>query len=271
MTPNFSIIVVGYNKPELVERCLASVMRNGALVSQTKEVILVNNGPQKPRLPAHAEQFIKVINSPKNIGFGAGVNLAAQEARGEYLLLLNPDAQLQEATISELTKFIRKHPKAAVVGARQVTSRGEIVASFGNYPNMWREIAALTGVSRVVPVGRLVIPTATLKNQYAKTGKREWVSGGAMVVRRDVFERVDGFDPGFFLYVEDIDFCRRVQESGGEIWFSSETVVTHDYGATGSRAKAQELNTEGLLYYAKKYHQAVRPLAIIQNIKAALR
>jgi GT2 family glycosyltransferase len=271
MTPNFSIVIVGYNKPELVERCLASVARNGALVSQTKEVILVNNGPEKPLLPRNAEQYIKVIDSPKNIGFGAAVNLAAKQARGEYLLLLNPDAQLQENTLKELTAFIRKHPKAAVVGARQVTSRGETVASFGNYPNAWREVAALTGVSRVVPVGRLVVPTATLKGQYAKTGRREWVSGGAMCVRREMFARVEGFDPGFFLYVEDIDFCRRVQDSGGEIWFCAEALVTHDYGSTGSRAKAQELTTEGLLYYAKKYHQAVKPLAFIQNIKAALR
>jgi N-acetylglucosaminyl-diphospho-decaprenol L-rhamnosyltransferase len=271
MHPSLSIIVVTYNQPHLVERCLASIMRNGALISQTREVILVNNGTEHAQLPEQHAQFIREINNPENVGFGKAVNQAAEIAQGDYLLLLNSDAVLTETTLAELTKFIEKNPQAAIVGARQLTTEGELVASFGNYPNAWRELAALTGVSRLMPIGRLVAPTRLLSKHYKQTGEREWVSGGAMLIKRSVFERAGGFDPMYFLYVDDIDLCRRVRGMGGQVWFCAEAEVVHDQGASGSRERAQRYTTEGLLYFAKKYGQAVKPLETIQSIKQALR
>ncbi|MFO0704359.1 MAG: glycosyltransferase family 2 protein [Candidatus Andersenbacteria bacterium] len=271
MHPSFSIIVVTYNQPHLVERCLASIMRNGALISQTREVIVVNNGTERARLPEQHTQFIKVINNETNVGFGRAVNQAAGIAQGDYLFLLNSDAVLTENTLAELTKFVRANPNAAVVGAQQRTTRGELVASFGNYPNAWRELAALTGVSRLLPVGRLIVPTRILRKHYKQTAEREWVSGGAMLIKRSMFERTGGFDPMYFLYVDDIDLCRRMRGMGGQVWFCAEAQVIHDYGSSGSRERAQRYTTEGLLYFAKKYGQAVKPLATIQSIKDTLR
>ncbi|MFH0830901.1 MAG: glycosyltransferase family 2 protein [Parcubacteria group bacterium] len=271
MYPSLSVIVVAYNQPHLVERCLASIARNGALISQTREVILVNNGPQRARLPDNHTQYIKVIDNSENVGFGRAVNQAAQIATGDFLFVLNSDAVLQENTIKELTNFIKDHPRAAVVGTRQQTSRGDLVASFGNYPTAWRELAALTGLSRLLPVGRLIGPTLALRGLYEHSAEHEWVSGGAMCIRRSHFSRVGGFDPMYFLYVDDIDLCRRVSATGGEIWFCAESVVTHDYGASGDRERAQAYTTQGLIYYAKKFGQAVKPLETIQSIKAALR
>jgi len=271
MHPTLSIIIVTYNQPQLVERCLASIMRNGHLISQTLEVILVNNGTERARLPQGHEQFLKVINNEDNVGFGRAVNQAAEIAQGDYLFLLNSDAALNESTLKELNRFIDTHPHAAIVGTRQETTRGELVASFGNYPNAWRELAALTGISRVLPVGRLIVPTLALRQNYKYSGPREWVSGGAMLIKRSYFERVGGFDPMYFLYVDDIDLCRRVNGIGGQVWYCAEALVTHDYGSSGSRERAQKYTTQGLLYFAKKYGQAVRPLATIQSIKAALR
>lgn len=271
MHPSLSIIVVTYNQPHLVERCLASIMRNGHLISQTREVIVVNNGPERARLPDNHEQFIKVINNDTNVGFGRAVNQAAEMATGDYIFLLNSDAALNETTLKELNTFIDTHPHAAVVGTRQETTRGELVASFGNYPNAWRELAALTGVSRILPVGRLINPTLALREHYTRTGQREWVSGGAMLLKRSYFERVGGFDPMYFLYVDDIDLCRRINGIGGQVWFCASAVVTHDYGSSGSRERAQRYTTDGLIYFAKKYGQAVKPLETIQSIKQALR
>ncbi|MDP2587179.1 MAG: glycosyltransferase family 2 protein [bacterium] len=271
MQPSYSIIVIAYNQPHLVERCIESIMQNGALISQTKEVILVNNGPEHARLPDGHEQFITVINNDKNLGFGQAVNQAAEIATGEYLFLLNSDAVLTDTTLKELTSFIRANPQASIVGTKQKTTQGKLVASFGNYPSAWRELAALTGVSKVLPVGRLITPTRALRSRYGRTGERAWVSGGAMIIKASDFERVGGFDPMYFLYVDDIDICRRVRGSAGQVWYCAEALVLHDYGSSGSREHAQRYTTQGLLYFAKKYGQAVKPLATIQSIKHAIR
>ncbi len=271
MHPSISIIVVSYNQPHLVERCLASILHNGHLISQTREVILVNNGTERARLPDNHEQFIKVINNETNVGFGRAVNQAADIATGDYLFLLNSDAALNETTLTSNNTFIPNKQTAGGVVTRQETTRGELVASFGNYPNAWRELAALTGVSRILPVGRLINPTLALREHYARTEQHEWVSGGAVLIKRSYFERVGGFDPMYFLYVDDIDLCRRISGIGGQVWYCSTAVVTHDYGSSGSRERAQRYTTDGLIYFAKKYGQAVKPLETIQSIKEALR
>jgi GT2 family glycosyltransferase len=275
MHPKLSIIVVSYRNPDSLARCLGSIERFGGLGSVTREVIVVKNSDETLDASSMPAEYLTVIQNEQNQGFGAAVNRAAKIARGSHLLLLNPDAELRHDSITKLLKFLGEHEEASIVGMRQESSNGRTVASFGNQPNVLREVAALTGLSRILPVGRLIRPTGALSGLYQRSGKRGWVGGGAACINADVFRAFGGFNEDFFLYVEDVELCRRVSHAGGEVWFCAEAVVTHDDGAsraaTRDRSAAQRRTTEGLIRYAEIYGQPVRALRAVQSFKEMVR
>jgi len=275
MHPKLSIIVVSYRDADSLARCLGSIERFGGLGSATREVIVVKNSDETLDATSIRAEYLTVIQNDANEGFGAAVNRAAKLARGSHLLLLNPDAELQHDSILQLLKFLGEHEDASVVGLRQQTSDGLTVASFGNQPNVLREVAALTGLSRVLPIGRLIHPTHVLGSLYRKSGKRGWVGGGAACINTDVFRAFGGFNEDFFLYVEDVELCRRISRAGGEVWFCADALVTHNDGASRSavrdRSAAQRRTTEGLIRYAELYGQPVRALRAVQSIKQLVR
>lgn len=275
MHPKLSIIVVSYRDAERLTRCLGSIARFGALGSTTGEVIVVKNSDETLDATSMPAEYLTVIQNETNEGFGVAVNRAAKFARGSHLLLLNPDAELREDSIPQLLKFLSEHQEASIVGLRQQSSDGQTVASFGNQPNVLREVAALTGLSRVLPVGRLVRPTHVLGSLYRQSGKRGWVGGGAACINADVFRAFGGFNEDFFLYVEDVELCRRVSRAGGEVWYCAESIVTHNDGASRAavrdRSVAQRRTTEGLIRYAELYGQPVGALRAVQSIKQLVR
>lgn len=275
MPPSLSIIVVSYKDAHALARCLASIAQFGGLGTVTREVIVVKNSDETLDATLLPASYLTVIQNDANQGFGAGVNHAARVARGTHVLLLNPDAALRTDTVPQLLTFLREHSDASIIGLRQEASDGRAVASFGNQPSVLREVAALTGLSRVVPVGRLVRPRGVLAGLYKTSGKRGWVGGGAACINLSVFRSFGGFNEDFFMYVEDVELCRRVSAAGGEVWYCADAVVTHDDGAsrtpTRARHVAQKMTTDGLLRYARMYHQPVAALRAVQQLKALVR
>lgn len=268
----YSIIIVAYNAPKLVERCLRSIVNNGYLGTRIREVYVVNNSVEPVDTSVVPKEYLRVIQNDKNIGFGQAVNIAAKEAGASHLLLLNQDAELQSNTIYSLDKFLEENPDADVVGMRQLKHNGEVLSTLGNFPSVMRELTALTGISRVIPVGRLIHPRGVAANQYSSSGKRSWVSGGAMLVRRDKYMQVNGFDADYFMYVEDIDLCRRITDIGGTVWYCADAKVWHDGGQSDvQRTAAQEETTRGLIIYARKHGHAVAPLVAVERTKSLVR
>ena len=275
MQPNLSIIVVSYRDAVALNRCLRSIVRFGGLGHVTREVIVVKNSNETLDASELPDSYLTLVQNEKNEGFGAAVNRAAWLARGSHLLLLNPDAELQPDSLSSLLSFLGQHKEAAIIGLKQRASDGEIVASFGNQPNFMRELAALTGISRLVPVGRLVRAKGLLKRQYQKSGRRGWIGCGAACINKNVFTSFGGFDAGYFMYVEDVDLCRRIRNAQGEIWYCAEANVIHNDAATrvnpSDRKVAQTQTTHGLIRYAKLYRQPVAPMRLVQQIKELVR
>jgi GT2 family glycosyltransferase len=265
----FSIVIVSYNNPQDVTQCLKSIAAYGDIGARTHEIILVKNSPETVTVPAALSRTTRVIQNDRNLGFGQAANLGVASATGEWVLLLNPDARLLASSLVNAEIFLSSHPKADVVGMQQFDG-DQPIASFGNFPSFWREVAALCGISRLVPVGRLVRPRALLRKYYQTAGKRSWVGGGAMLIRRATFLKQGGFDPNYFMYVEDIDLCRRIVTAGGQVWYNPTSVVTHAQRSSSSRKRAQELTAESLEYYASKHGLAVFAISAVQRLKVRL-
>jgi GT2 family glycosyltransferase len=208
-----SVLIVSYRAYEDLERCLRSV--DGQL-RPGDEVIVVDNESEPARAAAVGRKFpfATIIPSDVNLGFAAGMNIAARHARNPFLLLLNPDTVVEGPLIVVLEEYLSLHPDTAVVGPRVINGDGSIQPSARAFPGF---STLLGGRSAWFTQKYPDNPWArrNLLGLDARTPLRvDWLSGSCVMTRRNVFEQLDGFDESFFLYWEDADYCRRVANLG---------------------------------------------------------
>jgi hypothetical protein len=222
-----SVIIVNYKSEQFLENCLASLYSK---YTPDVEIIIINNDATT-KLPEIAITFpqAKIINNQKNIGFGSAHNQGAKKAQGKYLFLLNPDTTVQTG-IEKALIFLENNPEVAIIGSNLV--------SLDKQTQSW-----IAGVS--------VCLSDLLKNNFGLIASKkiwqsktkieaDWVSGGAMFVRKNIFEKVGGFDENFFMYFEDIDLCKRIQKLGNKIFYHPEIKIQHIGGASFSNKKEQK-------------------------------
>jgi GT2 family glycosyltransferase len=202
-------IVVNFRTADLTIRAVESLLLDGV-----DEVIVVENGSGDESVEelsswTEGRTRVTVVVSSENLGFGQGVNLGVRSATGELLLLLNSDAVIQRGGTSALTSVLAVEPAVVAVAPEVVDERGRAqVDAHGVFPSL-RALALRT--NRRPPA----------------TDRPDWVSGVAMLIRRDAFDAVGGFDSRFFMYFEDVDLCRRLRERGGDIRRSAAATVIH--------------------------------------------
>lgn len=245
MVKKLSIIIVNYRGEKYIKNCLASVRdKFGDLA--VREIIFVNNDEKKKLIVANDNYSfnIKIIDSGRNKGFGAGINLGAKEAQGEYLLFLNLDTEILSENIADILDKFKENKKIAIIGPRLVTSKGETQWwCAGKEFTFWRLFKNNLGIIESKNIWES-------KNEIFA----DWVSGGAMFVRKDVFEKLEGFDEKFFMYFEDEDLCRRARSGGYKILYSPGFTVRH-FGGKGrdNWIKQKKQFFKSMLYYIKKY------------------
>jgi N-acetylglucosaminyl-diphospho-decaprenol L-rhamnosyltransferase len=211
--PLVSLVAINYNGAALIERFLAGVRVSDY---EPLEVIVVDNA-SSDESPARYEaaEGVQLVRSDQNLGFGRGCNLGAEHARGELLLFMNPDVELEPDTISVLVRDLRETPDAGVVCATAVFE------GFSHERRRYLEDVAA-------------------------------MAGAAMLVRRSHFEELGGFDPWIFLYSEDTELCYRTWLMGRRVLKDWDAVVTHEGGGTGGgRSWSGEQIKNGLYIHLK--------------------
>jgi hypothetical protein len=244
-----SVLVVSYGVKGLLERCLASLQEDG-----WTEVVVVDNGSPDGSAEMVRARFpwVRLIALAENRGFSAGVNLAAAAATGDALLLLNPDTVVPTGTRSGMARSLREHPQAGVLGMRQVDAYGTFQLTVGLQPGFATELLRCLVQRRLDSGDRKL--AARLDRWLSSPRPIAWVTGAALLARRDAFHAVGGFDEGFFLYFEDIDFCLRVRESGRIVLYDPSVTVLHHRGASarvGSVRAAREYRRSQLRFWQK--------------------
>jgi len=160
----------------------------------------------------------------------------ASEDRVDYVMLLNPDTIVRQGAIKALVSFLENHPRAGIAGSLLENEAGGVECSAHRTHTPWSELDA---GARLGLLSRLLHRYVVSEPPAGKAHRCDWVSGASMIVRREVIEQVGLMDDGYFLYFEEVDFCRRAQQAGWECWYVPDSRVMHLEGAsTGIRATA---------------------------------
>lgn len=228
---SLSILVVSYNVREALGRCLLSIHPD-------TDVVVVDNASKDGSAELVARDFpwVKLVAQSANGGFSHAVNAAARRATGDVFLLLNPDARLLPGTQNRIAQSLEARPEVDIVGFRQVDVSGRFQLAVGPPPWLWAEML------RKLVQSRLDAGAAGtgwwLDRLLGQPRAVPWVAGSSLLVRRPAFDRVGGFDEGYFLYFEDIDFCLRVRRHGGGIVYDPTVTVAHERGASAATDRA---------------------------------
>jgi GT2 family glycosyltransferase len=232
-----SILIVCYRHVELLAECLESVRRNvsGAVASET--IVLFNGTSEAERERVRpALGSARVITSPVNLGFGGGNNRAAAQAEGEYLVMLNDDAEVQPGWLESLVETADRHQDAGAVGSR-ILHPDRSLQEAGSV--IWSDASTL-GVGRGLPEG---------SPRYRYVREVDYSSACSLLVRRATFEQLRGFDERYFPgYNEDVDLCLGIRRLGQRVLYQPRSVVVHRESQTGGEAKEfLILRSRGLL------------------------
>ncbi len=199
-----SVLLVSYNSRRYLEDCLAALQRH---ISIPFEVVLVDNASSDGSAEYVRERhpWVRLIESDENLGFTGGNNLAASNARGEFLLLLNCDTVLL-TDVSAGIQIIESDPRVGVVGARMYGRHGEPRANTGHFPAPWRLWKFTWQWSE--PMSRPYGPPEL------SAFRQDWVEGSCLLTTRKNWQEVDGMDESGFLYAEDVEFCCHTLQVG---------------------------------------------------------
>ncbi len=233
MNPEVSVVVVSYRTVDFIKACIASIF--DSVDDASIEVIVVDNNSDDGTVNMVKREFpgVRVIASPENLGFARGVNLGASQARGEFLLLLNPDMVVHDCTIERLIAFARAHPEAGLYGGRTVAPDGRVdPSSCWGAPTRWSLFCFASGMSTAFKNNRLFDPESLGRWQRDNVRQVGVVTGCLLAVRRDVWSELGGFDPRYFMYGEDMDLSLRASAAGYRPSITPDAVVTHIVGAS---------------------------------------
>lgn len=239
--PALSIMIVSYNTREMTLECLRSLDRETDRALY--EVILVDNLSTDGSADAIAAEFpwVKLIRSERNLGFAGGNNLAAKEARGEFLLLLNPDTVVLDRAVERLLAFARRTPEAKIWGGRTLFGDRRLnPASCWARPTGWSLFCIATGLAKVFKNTGLFNPEAFGGWDRSNERQVDIVSGCFLLLERSTWEALGGFDPAFFMYGEEADLCLRAHRMGAKPRVTPEATIVH-YGGASEKARADKL------------------------------
>lgn len=237
-----SVIVVTYNSEEYIEKCLTFLKE---LESQFKiELIIIDNASKKfcteKIKNIFPSAFIKI--NEKNIGYAKAANLGLLNARGKYLLLINPDCSVDSSEIIKLIDYLDTNPKAGIVGPQILNLDGSIQGTARAFPNAWTALFGRTTIlSRLFPHNALTRKNIIAYQEITNPVQVDWVSGVMMCVRKEAVLDVGLMDENFFLYWEDADWCARFRRRGWNVIYYPLAKAKHTVGASIEKRKVRSI------------------------------
>lgn len=230
--PDLSVLVVTYKSRKDIEACLQSV--TAALDGLASEVVVVDNasGDGTAELAAR-HPGVRVLALTDNVGFGAGINCGLQATKGRYVLWVNPDGRLIGGSLRQVIAWMDTHPDVGIVGGKILDPDGTVQRSARAFPSygaaLGHRYSLLTKWFPSNPWSRRYLRGEAT---FGEAEPVDWVSGAFVLHRRAVSDALHGLDEQFFMYVEDVDFCRRAWDAGWKVYFHPGVVMEHEVGGS---------------------------------------
>lgn len=263
---NVSIIIVSYNTKDLLLKCLKSIYKFTNGVSY--EVIVVDNNSEDGTVELIKKSKFKIIQNDSNRGFGAANNQGIKIAKGKYVLLLNPDTELREDSISKMINWMDANPEVGISSCKLINMDGSIQPTGGFFPNIGRVFMWSTFLDDLPIVGGIFGSYHPKSGFYKTERSLDWVTGAFFLMRRELISDIRGFDEDYFLYVEEVDFCFRAKKSlpaGRQAWGISYVPITsvkHEKGASGTTEGMVTREMEGLKVFYGKHYTAIESILL---------
>jgi GT2 family glycosyltransferase len=249
-SPRLAVIVVSYNTATLTLRCLDALERSTTAAGT--QVVLFDNASDDGTVEAvrSSHPDVLIVDSPRNLGFAAGVDEAVLHTSAEILLLVNPDSEIDPRAAERLTQSIRRHPRS-IVGGRILRTDGTTDRTTARrLPSLWTLWCSATGAGWLLRRLGLdpEVPRRALHDDEAPV---PMLSGALLAMPRAVWDELGGFDTRYFLYAEDVDLCERARLAGVERWLEPSATARHDSGASSSSTGKQIMLLCGMCTYLR--------------------
>ncbi len=241
-----SAIVLFHNRRSALEAAACVRALKGQTIAHDLEVIVVNNNADPAAVRSFVDstkdQTLTLIDAGGNLGYGKGNNLGAKSAKGDYILIINPDNRLEPSALETMVKYLKDHPDVGVVGPKLVFPDGTVRDSFRTFPRPLDVIIKRTPLRRLFS-RRMKTYLQSDQNPNAIRDV-DWMCGACLLFPRALYEELGGFDERFFLFFEDCDLCRRIWGAKLRVVYLP-TAVAHD--------NEQRLSAGGILtFFTKK-------------------
>lgn len=235
-----SVVILNYNVRYFLELCIKSVQ--AAIVNIDAEIIIVDNNSKDDSVAMLKDKFpeFKLIVNKENLGFSKANNIGVQQAKGEYVCILNPDTVVAEDTFTKILNFAHSKSKLGALGCQLINGVGDFL------PESKRKIPYVKAAFKKI--------LGNAKEYYAENlkpdevGEVEVLVGAFMFMKRDVFLKVGGFDEDYFMYGEDIDLSYKLLKAGYKNYYFGQTTIIHYKGESTLKNK----------FYARRFYEAMR-------------
>jgi len=265
-------LIVNWNVRAELRACLRSLLRHPP-TNHAHQIVVVDNASEDGSADMVRREFpaVHLLTNVRNRGFTGGNNdglryiaqaifsapLAAPDTR--FVLLLNPDAEATPGALDALLGYAEAHPQAGIIGPQLRYPDGSIQSSRRRFPTFWTALFESTWLQRYAP--RLILDRYYVRERSDdETCQVDWVVGAAMLVRWAVYAQIGGLDEArFFMYSEEVDWCRRAKQAGWQVVYHPSAVIIHHEAKSSDQATARRMihfNTSKVRYFAKHHGQA---------------
>ncbi len=263
---NISIIIVSWNVRDLLKKCLESVLLYSQGVDY--EIIVVDNASTDGTVEMMRQDFpqVRLIANQENKGFAAANNQGIKEAKGEYILLLNPDTEFIENSLEKIVAKMQSDEKIGVLGCKLLNPDKSIQPSVRRFPTVWSQLVILFKLHKIFP---FLLDSYSMKDFYTTPYpllKEEGtlvdqVMGAFFCVKKELFAKIGLLDEGYFIWFEEVDFCRRAKQAGYKVVYWPVTSVVHH----GGQSFAQQMTLKKQLWFFKSALRYFRKNGKVQN------
>lgn len=248
-----SIVILSYNTKDLTINCIKSLVKNYGLYLQNGEIeiVIVDNASIDDSVEG-IKYFLstigydlttKIIQNKENCGFAKGCNIGVKNSKGKYVLFLNSDTEVLDNGLIKMIDFLDNNSNVGILGGKILNSDGSSQPSCGKFYNLFNLFLSLIGAERF----------GMVRNSPNNIRRVDWVSGACMMARRDVFDKLKGFDEKLFMYIEDMEICYRVKKLGFSTYFYTDLRVVHKNLGSSNRNFAIAQIYKGILYFYSKH------------------
>lgn len=255
---DLTIIVVSWNVRDLLRCCLRSI-RDSALTGDLQfEIVVVDNASSdgSPEMIAAEFPDVRLVANAENRGFTAANNQGLALSQGRFLLLLNPDTEVVGDALPTMVRYMEAHPEVGAVGPQLRYPDGSLQSSRRRFPTFATALVESTVIQEWWTDNRFLRRYYMADTPDHVIQPVDWIVGACLMVRREVYERVGGLDERFFMYSEELDWCRRIKSAGWTVVYLPDAVVVHHEGKSSEQVVAARhiyFHSSKVRYFSKHH------------------